>query len=380
MNANFRLAQIVVLVLVLNSPMTQSTAAEMSFKVGIASVMNGQLSQFGEQMRLGAEQATKSLHGDIKFVSVDDGCDAEIAKKAAKYLIEDMSVDAVIGHPCNAAALAAAPIYAEQHVPFLTFSSTPQLQMAGSEGRFRLCGREDTQVEIMTKHVLAEFMQGHVGKIVSPLSQLTTNLDFGFNAPISEIDDTKSLVAGFAQKQVKAVIVAGATTVSMQPLVRATRRANLDVAFILDEWSVFGIDAKWPQEEIWDGTVVNSNCYVPLDMESYAAHVGDEYEKGEMAEIGYAGPTVAAMQILARASKFVDAHNLKNLAHYLQSTTFDTAMGKVAFDETGEILARSDDGTDFGPYVHGWYMVDEGVLRGCTQSNPWDGDENGDSR
>lgn len=109
MNANFRLAQIVVLVLVLSSPMTQSTATEMSFKVGIASVMTGQLSQFGEQMRLGAEQAAKSLRGDIKFVAVDDGCDAETAKKIAKYLSEDMSVDAVIGHPCNAAALAASP-------------------------------------------------------------------------------------------------------------------------------------------------------------------------------------------------------------------------------------------------------------------------------
>lgn len=371
MNANFRQAQIVVLVLMLVPPVTQSTAAGLPIKVGIASVMSGPLSQFGGQMLLGAEQATKSLHRGIEFVAVDDGCDAQKAKDAAKYLTEDMSVDAVIGHPCKDAALAAAPIYAKRRVPFLTFSSTPELQMAGSEGRFRLCGREDTQVKIMTDYVLAELTPDHVGRITPLLSQPTTKSDLGFDERISEIDDSNALVARFSEKQVEAVIVAGATTVSMKRLVEATRSADLNVTFIRNEWPMFETDPRWLPESIWDGTMVNSNCYVPLDMEKHAENVGVKYEKGEISEIGYAVPTIAAMQILASASKFAGTGDPDSLAYDLQSRRFDTAMGKVAFDKTGELVASADGGAGFGPYVYGWYMVDKGVLATCTSTNPW---------
>jgi branched-chain amino acid transport system substrate-binding protein len=95
-----------------------------------------------------AETADGAMLGAISVTDVDDGCEADRARGAAG-LIVGMKPDLVIGHPCPAAAIAAAPIYAEAGVVFIALGVRhPELtdKRAGPT-IFRLSGREDRQGE-----------------------------------------------------------------------------------------------------------------------------------------------------------------------------------------------------------------------------------------
>ncbi len=82
----------------------------------------------------------------VEITEVDDGCDAGRAEGAAR-LIAAMKPDLVIGHPCPAAAIAAARVYAEAKVLFVALGVRhPDLteKRAGATV-FRLAGRDDRQ-------------------------------------------------------------------------------------------------------------------------------------------------------------------------------------------------------------------------------------------
>jgi branched-chain amino acid transport system substrate-binding protein len=83
---------------------------------------------------------------DEQITDVDDGCDAARAEGAAR-MIATMRPDVVVGHPCPAAAIAAARVYAETGVLFISLGVRhPDLttKRAGPS-IFRLAGREDRQ-------------------------------------------------------------------------------------------------------------------------------------------------------------------------------------------------------------------------------------------
>lgn len=82
------------------------------------------------------------------LTDADDGCDAGRARGTARMIVA-LKPDLVLGHPCPAAAIAAAPIYAEAGVIFFALGVRhPDLtdKRAGPT-IFRLAGRDDRQGE-----------------------------------------------------------------------------------------------------------------------------------------------------------------------------------------------------------------------------------------
>lgn len=91
-----------------------------------------------------------------RMVIEDDGCRPETAKGAAEALVA-LKPALAIGHPCPAAAIAAAPIYAAAGIPFLAIGVRhPDLtdRRAGPT-IFRLSGRDDRQGEAAARTLLA---------------------------------------------------------------------------------------------------------------------------------------------------------------------------------------------------------------------------------
>ena len=83
---------------------------------------------------------------DVRISDVDDGCDAARAQGAAE-VIAAMKPDLVIGHPCPAAAIAAARVYAQHGVVFIALGVRhPALtEKRAGQTIFRWAGRDDRQ-------------------------------------------------------------------------------------------------------------------------------------------------------------------------------------------------------------------------------------------
>jgi branched-chain amino acid transport system substrate-binding protein len=95
-------------------------------------------------MAAGARKAAVGTSATIE--EVDDGCDAARAAGAARVIAAGKP-DLVIGHPCPAAAIAAARVYAEAGVLFVALGVRHPALTGPRAGPtiFRLAGREDRQ-------------------------------------------------------------------------------------------------------------------------------------------------------------------------------------------------------------------------------------------
>jgi branched-chain amino acid transport system substrate-binding protein len=97
------------------------------------------------------------------MTEVDDGCDAGRAEGAARMIVADKP-DLVIGHPCPAAAIAAAKVYAAAGVLFIALGVRhPDLtEKRAGPTIFRLAGRDDRQGEAVAAELLAVAPQGKI--------------------------------------------------------------------------------------------------------------------------------------------------------------------------------------------------------------------------
>ncbi|MEE8303961.1 MAG: branched-chain amino acid ABC transporter substrate-binding protein, partial [Candidatus Tectomicrobia bacterium] len=127
-------------------------AAQAEIKVGISAPLSGSALPSGEQQEIGAQKAFDHLNDkggllgeEIIVTSVDDACDPEQAKAAARQLVSE-GVIFVVGHFCSHASLAASKIYEEAGIIMISPGSTnPKVTDEGGPNVFRVIGRDDQQ-------------------------------------------------------------------------------------------------------------------------------------------------------------------------------------------------------------------------------------------
>ena len=124
--------------------------------VVVAGPATGRHAELLRAMREGAGKAIEA-DADVTVTEVDDGCDAGRAEAAAR-LVAAARLALVIGHPCAAAAIAAARIYATAGIAFIALGVRhPDLtsKRAGPT-IFRLAGRDDRQGEAAAVELIAQ--------------------------------------------------------------------------------------------------------------------------------------------------------------------------------------------------------------------------------
>lgn len=158
MPCRLRLLKVLMLLLAYAATPASGAAAQSPVNIIVTGPATGRYAEYLGAMSAAAQRAATALSSAetadgampaaISVTDVDDGCNADRARGAAR-LIVGMKPDLVIGHPCPAAAMAAAPIYAEAGVVFIALGVRhPELtdKRAGPT-IFRLSGREDRQGE-----------------------------------------------------------------------------------------------------------------------------------------------------------------------------------------------------------------------------------------
>src|SRR5215468_3641386 len=156
---------------------SKPAASTAQIVIGVAGPMTGDLSQFGTQLKRGAEKAVADINAaggvlgkQVKLEEVDDKCDPKQAPDAAHDLVS-RGVVFVDGHFCSGSSIPASSIYHEAGVLQISpASSNPRLtdQAAGWGTVFRVCGRDDSQGTFA-----GEWLAGHYeGKRVGLVAKL----------------------------------------------------------------------------------------------------------------------------------------------------------------------------------------------------------------
>jgi branched-chain amino acid transport system substrate-binding protein len=343
-----RPAAILLSLLALAAPASAETA------IGLAGPMSGTFSVFGEEMKAGAAMAVADINasggvlGEQLTLAVgDDLCDRKQADAVANQMA-GRKVAVVVGHLCSGASIAAATVYAEAGIVQISPGATnPQFTDGrAGPGVFRLAGRDDRQGPAAAAFIASRFKdrriavvhdEGSYGKALADDVEkalagaglkpvLTDTYDSGGK-------DYAALVSRLKDARIDVVFLGG-----MAPeaglIARAIRDAELNAALI-------GGDALLT-DEFWqaagdagEGTFVTYPPD-PAANPDAAALVAKFRAAGTEPE-GFVLPAYAAVQVWAEAAKAAGSTDFARVTAAIAGGTFDTAIGKVSFDDKGDM-------------------------------------------
>ncbi len=247
---------------------------------------------------------------DLRIEEVDDGCDAARAEGAARLVVVGKP-DLVIGHPCPAAAIAAARIYAQAGVVFMALGVRhPDLtdKRAGPT-IFRLAGRDDRQGEAAAADLLALAPAGRIA-IVQDRTAYARGLTAAVSAAIvadkgpppvvvpivAGRRDYDAEIAKLTGPPPEAIFFAGYPAEAAVVL-RSVRKAQIAAAFIAsdanatDEFAQAAEGSRYPVKVMVRG--VGSGGLAPGDLDAAAERAVTIWLAAR--DAGDAGPLVGGL-------------------------------------------------------------------------------------
>jgi branched-chain amino acid transport system substrate-binding protein len=331
-----------------------SGPAEAEIRIGFANPLSGPYATSGERNRIAVERAVEDLNRqggvlgqEVRLIVADDACGLQRAVEAARELVR-AGVVAVVGHMCSHSSLLAAGIYETADILMITPSSThPRLTEEGRRNVFRLIGRDDEQGKL-AGNFLADHWSGekiailHDGSTYGEgLAQQARNQLHarGVREAIYDIYspgamDYLSPVMRLEQAGIKVLYIGGygpdAGLILRTVRERGHRRLQLmgGDGINMDEfWTIAG-----PAGE---GTIFTARPNVRL--QPAAAAVLEEFRaRGLLARSSGLG-AYAAVQVWAQAVERAGTPDLVSVAEALRRGRFDSVVGRVAFDDNGDL-------------------------------------------
>jgi branched-chain amino acid transport system substrate-binding protein len=322
--------------------------------IGTAGPMTGQYAAFGQQMKVGAEQAVKDLNaaggllgGKLTLEVGDDACDPKQAVAVANQMVSK-GVVFMAGHFCSGSSIPASAVYSEEGVLQITPASTnPKYTDEGSWNTFRVCGRDDQQGEVAGKYLMDHFAGKKVaflhdksayGKGLADATMATYQGLGGkpamYEAYTAGEKDYTALVSKLKAENIDVVYVGGYHP-EAGLIVRQMRDQGLKAtlmsgdALVTDEyWAITG--------EAGEGTLMT---FSPDPRKNpAAASVVAEFKAAGVEPEGYVLYTYAAIQVYVQAATKAGTTDAEKVAEVLKSgMTFDTVLGKLSFNGKGDV-------------------------------------------
>lgn len=334
-----------------------SGAAASEIVVTVAGPSSGPHSDRTAQMLAGARRAAADINakGGIKTATItielsDDGCTAEQAKAAATTLAA-RKPDLVIGHPCAAAANAAAKIYAGTQTLFIATGTRHGGFQRGASGTtiFRISGRDSAQ-GAEAASLLAQRFAGATIAVVHDRTRASKTLaddalaelkKRGAPEPITAtvIGGDKDFPVLTAKIKSAAAIFYAGYPLEAGMLYAQLRKAGSAAAFLMSDSAgteeftdTFGSGAE--------GVLVMRPRFAlrtNRDNRGTASSVETEIANADQAL------AAAAVAAYAAAANLADAVNAESVSRELAARPYETADGTVAFDKNGEAVRPSYD-------------------------------------
>ena len=333
-----------------------NAAAEI--RLGFASPLSGPYAASGARYRLAVELAIADLNRNggllgqpVTLAVADDGCGLQQAIEAARQLVA-AGVRTVIGHACSHSSLLAAGIYETADVLMITPASThPRLTEEGRQNVFRLKGRDDQQGKLA-----ADFLAAHwPGRAIAILHDGSV---YGEDLAIQARRQLRA--AGVVEATYDLYTPGQADYSALAARLQAAGTKVLylggygpDAARILlalrargDDLQLVGGDGLG-MEEFWtiagdagSGTLFSARPD-PKGLPG-AADVMTRLQARGLPSMRASGlGWYAAVQVWARAVERAGTADLPAVARTLHRGRFDTVLGRVAFDQKGDLEGAS---------------------------------------
>ncbi len=340
------------------------TAVQAEVKVGIAGALSGVSLPTGDQQEVGAEKAIMDLNGsggvlgqEVSVISLDDACEPEQAEAVARQLVSE-GVHLVVGHVCSGSSIAARPIYEEAGVIMISCCSTsPKLTDEGGPGIFRVIGRDDQQGAIAGDYLADNHATGNIaiihdgqayGQGLAELTKRQLN-DHGveevlFERYAPDQMDYSSIVKQLSDARVD-TLYAGGYQQDIALIIREAKKELPNLTLVSGD-SLVSEDFVAIAGDAVSGTYFTFGPDIRLRPEA-ARVVAAFREENDYEPDGYTLYAYAAVQAWAQAVE--QAGSLKSAAvvEALRSGAFDTVLGRIGFDDNGDITGAS-------PFV--WYV------------------------
>lgn len=323
--------------------------------IATAGPITGEYASFGEQMKVGAEQAVKDINAaggvlgrKLRLEIGDDQCDPKQAVAVANDLL-NKGVKFVAGHFCSGSSIPASEVYSDENVLMISPGSTnPKFTDRGLPGVFRVCGRDDQQGRVAGNFIADHFADKN----------------------IAVVNDKQAYSKGLADETLKQLAKRGVKvtfTDTITPhekdysaLVTKLKSANIDILYyggyhaeaglIIRQMRAQGLktrliggDALVTQEfwtitgDLGQGTLMTFSPD-PRKNPVAAPVVKRIRESGHSAE-GYTLYTYGAIQVFAQAAEKAGAVDITKIREIMHKDKFDTVLGKIGFDKKGDVTA-----------------------------------------
>ena len=323
--------------------------------IATAGPMTGPYASFGEQMRVGAEQAVKDINEaggvlgkKLKLEIGDDQCDPKQAVAVANQLV-NKKVKFVAGHFCSGSSIPASEVYQSENLIMVSPGSTnPKLTERGMNNVFRVCGRDDQQGKVAGDFIADKFK----------------------GQRIAVVHDKQAYSQGLAEetmKQLKARGVELALTGTVTPkekdysaIVTRLKANNIDVLFYGGYHAEAGLIVRQMRQQGMDAVLVSGDALVSEEFWSITGASGagtlfsfspdprknavakpvvEKFQAQGYNPEGYTLYTYAAIQAWAQAAERARSTKADVVAKALKSGQLDTVLGRIGFDAKGDVSA-----------------------------------------
>ncbi len=332
--------------------------AQTEIKVGIAGPLSGSALNTGEQQEVGAQKAIVHLNKkggvlgkQIIATSVDDACEPRQAKAVARQLVSE-GVVFVVGHVCSAASLAVSKIYEKAGIIMISPASTnPKVTDEGGPNVFRTIGRDDQQGTVAGNFLADKHGTNNIaiihdgdayGKGLAEFTKQQLNKrgvsEVLFVSYTREKKDYKPLVNKLVNKKVDAIYIGG----YMNDIGIIIRQAKKE----LPKLSLYSGDSLVDDEFLFIAGDAGVGAYFTFgpDMRrkpEAADVVAAIREEDAYEPEGYTLYSYGAVQAWAQAVEQAGSLKPKAVIKALRKGSFDTVLGKIGFDEKGDVTGIS---------------------------------------
>jgi branched-chain amino acid transport system substrate-binding protein len=331
------------------------TSARAEILIAVAGPLTGQNIFRGEQIQHGAEMAVVDINERggvlgqrIKLLIADDACDPEQAVAVAKKLVSD-GVVFVAGHVCSHSSIPASTVYEKAGILMISPASTnPRLTDEGGSNVFRVSGRDDQQGVVAGDYLA----------------------DVWGDKKIAVLHDGSTYGKGLAdetRKQLNKRGVAEDTYEAYTPgernyskLVTKLQTAGIDVVYVGGYTAEIGLMVRQARDRDYGAQFVAGDALTNPEFwmitgpagegtlgtfgpdprkNTAAARVVNQFRDQGFEPVGYTLHTYAAVQVWTQAVQAAGSLALDAVVEALRRGEFETVLGKIGFDEKGDVTA-----------------------------------------
>lgn len=322
-------------------------------RIGIAGPMTGDQAKMGMDFRNGVSLATEEwnnmggvLGKKIELIISDDQRDPKQAVAVANKMVNE-GVVGVIGHFNSSCSIPASDVYNRAGIPMITPASTnPQLTEKGYKGVFRVCGRDDQQGK-----VAADFVMNYLK--LKDIAILHDNTTYGkgladefkrfvgdkvkvvYYGGIIQGDKDFKMVLTSVKSEKPELIFFGGIYPEAGLLVKQAKELGVTAKFMSGDGT---IDPKFIEiagASAAEGTYLTFSPD-PKNIPSAKTFI-DKYQS-RYGELGpYSIYAYDAINIMLTAIKEANTTEEKAIIDKLHSMEFSGALGKIRFDEKGDV-------------------------------------------